>query len=49
MTAKHDPQRYASVPDEHGRFGEFGGKFVAETLMSALADLEVALPEVSAG
>jgi tryptophan synthase beta chain len=28
------------VPDAHGRFGQFGGKFVAETLMSALADLE---------
>ena len=40
MTAKHNPQLYASVPDEHGRFGQFGGKFVAETLMSALADLE---------
>ena len=40
MTAKHDPALYASVPDEHGRFGQFGGKFVAETLMSALADLE---------
>ena len=40
MTAKHDPALYASVPDAHGRFGQFGGKFVAETLMSALADLE---------
>jgi tryptophan synthase beta chain len=28
------------VPDEHGRFGIYGGKFVAETLMSALAELE---------
>ncbi|MAS21457.1 MAG: tryptophan synthase subunit beta, partial [SAR116 cluster bacterium] len=31
---------YAQVPDEHGRFGIYGGKFVAETLMSALAELE---------
>ena len=27
-------------PDKKGHFGEFGGKFVPETLMSALADLE---------
>ncbi len=27
-------------PDEYGRFGEFGGKYVPETLMSALATLE---------
>jgi len=29
-----------SVPDLHGRFGSFGGQFVPETLMSALAQLE---------
>ncbi|MBI2335543.1 MAG: tryptophan synthase subunit beta [Deltaproteobacteria bacterium] len=29
-------------PDKHGHFGEFGGKFVAETLMPALAELEAA-------
>jgi tryptophan synthase beta chain len=40
MTADISPELYASVPDEHGRFGPYGGKFVAETLMSALADLE---------
>nr|WP_153005002.1 tryptophan synthase subunit beta [Ferroacidibacillus organovorans] len=27
-------------PDERGRFGEFGGKYVPETLMSALEQLE---------
>jgi len=26
-----------ALPDERGRFGEFGGKFVPETLMAALA------------
>jgi tryptophan synthase beta chain len=31
---------YAAVPDADGRFGIFGGRFVAETLMSALSDLE---------
>jgi tryptophan synthase beta chain len=35
-----------TVPDEHGRFGPFGGKFVPETLMSALAELEQAFAEV---
>lgn len=28
------------VPDEHGRFGKFGGKYVPETLMNALTELE---------
>ncbi|WP_191603394.1 tryptophan synthase subunit beta [Marinomonas algicola] len=28
-----------NLPDEHGRFGQFGGVFVSETLMSALDDL----------
>ena len=28
------------LPDEKGRFGDFGGKFVPETLMAALAELE---------
>ena len=27
-------------PDEHGHFGTYGGKFVSETLMAALDDLE---------
>lgn len=30
------------VPDQHGRFGEFGGRFVPETLMNALHELEQA-------
>ncbi|HEY0854854.1 MAG TPA: tryptophan synthase subunit beta, partial [Devosia sp.] len=29
-------------PDEHGRFGQFGGRFVAETLMPLILDLEKA-------
>jgi len=40
MTVEVTPELFASVPDANGRFGQFGGKFVAETLMSALADLE---------
>lgn len=34
-----------SLPDERGRFGDFGGKFVPETLMAALAELERAYQE----
>ena len=29
-----------ALPDERGRFGHFGGRFVPETLMAALEDLE---------
>ncbi|AGA57972.1 tryptophan synthase, beta subunit [Thermobacillus composti KWC4] len=28
------------VPDQHGRFGRFGGRYVPETLMNALFELE---------
>ena len=35
-------------PDSHGYFGAFGGRFVPETLMSALFDLEAAWGRVSA-
>lgn len=30
------------VPDQYGRFGDFGGRFVPETLMNALLELEEA-------
>ena len=30
----------SAVPDEHGRFGEFGGRYVPEALMGALDELE---------
>src|SRR6056300_779546 len=40
MNKPIDPSIYAQVPDAQGRFGPYGGKFVSETLMSALADLE---------
>jgi tryptophan synthase beta chain len=32
-------QDFQSWPDAHGRFGDFGGQFVAETLMAPLAEL----------
>ena len=31
---------FSSMPDEDGKFGVFGGRFVSETLVSALSDLE---------
>jgi len=34
-------------PDERGRFGAFGGRFVPESLMTALAELETAYNEAS--
>lgn len=34
-------------PDSFGRFGRFGGKYVPETLMHALAELEAAFQSLS--
>ncbi|MEM8987331.1 MAG: tryptophan synthase subunit beta [Pseudomonadota bacterium] len=34
------PNSYKTGPDEEGRFGIFGGRFVAETLMPLILDLE---------
>ena len=31
---------YSSVPDQHGHFGPYGGRFVSETLTDALEELE---------
>jgi tryptophan synthase beta subunit len=39
----------ANLPDARGRFGAFGGQYVPETLMSALAQLENAYREARAG
>ena len=38
----------AEVPDARGYYGEFGGRFVPETLMPALAELEQAYLEAMA-
>ena len=38
----------STLPDDKGRFGEFGGKFVPETLMAALTELEIAYKEAKA-
>jgi len=31
---------FMNGPDENGRFGDFGGRFVSETLMPLILDLE---------
>jgi tryptophan synthase beta chain len=38
---------YRSGPDERGRFGLYGGRFVAETLMPLILDLEAAYAEAT--
>ena len=48
MTISTQKDIFASVPDERGRFGEYGGKFVSETLMAALAELEAVYRQLSA-
>ena len=34
------PNSFRAGPDEEGRFGLFGGRFVAETLMPLILDLQ---------
>jgi tryptophan synthase beta chain len=48
MTIDTQQTDFAAVPDAQGRFGPYGGKFVAETLMSALAELEVLYRKLAA-
>src|SRR5713101_2688472 len=36
------------LPDERGRFGPYGGQYIPETLMAAVAELEVAYREARA-
>jgi tryptophan synthase beta chain len=38
--------RGTSMPDRHGFFGDFGGRFVPETLMAALDEFEAAYKKV---
>ncbi|MEM9170465.1 MAG: tryptophan synthase subunit beta [Pseudomonadota bacterium] len=42
MTAAPAPNSYRAGPDADGRFGAFGGRFVAETLMPLVRDLDTA-------
>jgi tryptophan synthase beta chain len=45
---KNLPNSYRAGPDEQGHFGIFGGRFVAETLMPLILDLEKAYAEAKA-
>ena len=42
------PNSYRAGPDERGHFGLFGGRFVAETLMPLILDLEQAFDDAKA-
>ncbi len=42
------PNSYRAGPDERGHFGLFGGRFVAETLMPLILDLERAFEDAKA-
>src|SRR3954453_13037699 len=42
------PHSFRSGPDERGHFGNFGGRFVAETLMPLILDLEKAYADAKA-
>ena len=42
------PNSFRTGPDERGHFGLYGGRFVAETLMPLILDLERAYSEAKA-
>jgi tryptophan synthase beta chain len=42
------PNSFRTGPDEHGHFGIYGGRFVAETLMPLILDLEQAYADAKA-
>ncbi len=48
MTAPAQPNTFKSGPDERGHFGIYGGRFVAETLMPLILDLEQAWSDAKA-
>ena len=43
-----NPNSFRTGPDETGHFGIFGGRFVAETLMPLILDLEKAYNDAKA-
>jgi tryptophan synthase beta chain len=48
MASSTHKELFSTVPDEQGRFGVYGGKFVSETLMFALGELEAVYRKLSA-
>jgi tryptophan synthase beta chain len=47
QTQQQPTYQHHRYPDERGRFGDFGGKFVPESLMAALSELETAYEKAS--
>ncbi len=47
MNAPQSPAPGAAVPDAAGHFGPYGGRYVAETLMPAVLELEAAYRRIS--
>jgi tryptophan synthase beta chain len=47
MSSEITQSVFSSVPDAKGHFGIYGGKFVSETLMSALTELEALYKRLS--
>ena len=43
MKEKMTKNTYKDKPDASGNFGDFGGRYVAETLMPLILDLEILL------
>ena len=48
MTDLYIQTDLSDLPDERGYFGEFGGRFVPETIIPALDELEAAYAEAMA-
>jgi tryptophan synthase beta chain len=48
MTVRQAPNSFRTGPDERGHFGAYGGRFVAETLMPLILDLEKAYNDARA-
>jgi tryptophan synthase beta chain len=48
VNANSPPNSWDAYPDANGRFGEFGGRYVAETLMPLVLDLDRAYAEAKA-
>lgn len=47
MSVSNEKIDYSSVPDKRGHFGEFGGRFVSETLIEALDELAESYEKLS--
>lgn len=47
MSVSKQKTDYSAVPDKHGHFGEFGGRFVSETLIEALDQLAESYEKLS--